>query len=157
VFLHSSALGKSMLALMPPDEVARILAARGMTRLTQKTIDTPARMAPELAKVRATGYAIDDEEYSPGLRCVAAAVADERGRPLGAVSISGPVIRVTRDRLQELGSLVRSIADELTRDLGGKICLPAEEAATSSRMLEISTMRNSARLGRLRAAGGKIS
>jgi IclR family transcriptional regulator, acetate operon repressor len=150
VFLHSSALGKSMLALMPPDEVTRILATKGMRRLTQRTIDTPALITAQLAEVRAAGYAIDDEEYPPGLRCVAAAVPDEMGRPLGAVSISGPGIRVTRERLRELGPLVRSIANELSLELGGNICSPGNHAAPSSEA-QTSTMRNVARLHGRRA------
>jgi IclR family acetate operon transcriptional repressor len=153
VFLHSSALGKSMLALMPPDEVTRILAAKGMTRLTQRTIDTPALITAQLAEVRAVGYAIDDEEYSPGLRCVAAAVADEMGRPLGAVSISGPGIRVTRERVRELGPLVRSIADELSLKLGGKIGSAPEIGPAPSSRAQVSTMRNGARPRRRRAGG----
>jgi IclR family transcriptional regulator, acetate operon repressor len=120
VFLHSSALGKSMLALMYPEEVSRVLSVKGMRRLTGRTMSTRSRIAIELRRARKAGFAIDDEEYCPGLRCVAAAVTDEHGQPLGAISISGPSIRITRDRLQELGKLVSSVADELTGELGGK-------------------------------------
>jgi IclR family transcriptional regulator, acetate operon repressor len=125
VVLHSSSLGKSMLAAMRTEEVARILNAREMTRFTRKTIDTPARMAINLSEVRSLGYAIDDEEHSPGLRCVAAAVLNERGEPIGAVSISGPTMRVVRERLPQIGSLVRSIAREITLELGGRTLAPA--------------------------------
>ncbi len=118
--LHSTSLGKSMLAMMRPEEISRILTAKEMTRFTPKTIDTPARMAIHLSEVRAVGYAVDDEEYSAGLRCVAAAVANEHGEPIGAISISGPAIRVARERLPQLGSMVRSIATELTQELGGR-------------------------------------
>ena len=123
--LHSTSLGKSMLAAMRPEEVNRILTARGMARFTRKTIDTPADMATHLAEVRTIGYAIDDEESSPGLRCVAAAVLNEHSEPIGAISISGPAIRVARERLPQLGSLVRSIAGELTLELGGRRSGPA--------------------------------
>jgi IclR family acetate operon transcriptional repressor len=73
-----------------------------------------------LIEVRNAGYAVDDEEYSAGMRCVAAAVLDEHSEPIGAISISGPTIRVARERLPQLGSLVRSVAGELTRELGGR-------------------------------------
>lgn len=118
--LHSTSLGKSMLAAMRPDEVNRILSSKGMARFTRKTIDTPAEMAHHLIEVRSAGYAVDDEEYSAGMRCVAAAVLDEHSEPIGAISISGPTIRVARERLPQLGSLVRSVAGELTRELGGR-------------------------------------
>jgi IclR family transcriptional regulator, acetate operon repressor len=119
-FLHSSSLGKSMLALMRPEDVYRILATKGMARFTEKTIDSIGRMTNDLAGVRTLGYAVDDEEYSLGLRCVAAAITNEHGEPIGAVSISGPTMRVARERIPQLGALVRSIADELTRELGGR-------------------------------------
>jgi IclR family transcriptional regulator, acetate operon repressor len=119
VVLHSTSLGKSMLAAMRPQEVSRILASKGMTRFTPRTIASPAQMAVELNAVRAIGYAVDDEEYSAGLRCVAAAVLDEHGEPIGAISVSGPAIRIARERLPQLGCLVRSFASELTLELGG--------------------------------------
>ena len=118
--LHSSSLGKSMLAAMRPEEINRILMAKGMPRFTPKTIDTPARMAIHLDEVRAAGFAVDDEEHSLGLRCLAAAVLNEHGEPLGAISISGPTVRVARERVPQLGALVRSIAGELTFELGGR-------------------------------------
>lgn len=105
---------------MYPEEVSRVLSVKGMRRLTGRTMSTRSRIAIELRRARKAGFAIDDEEYCLGLRCVAAAMTDEHGQPLGAISISGPSIRITRDRLQELGKLVSSVADELTGELGGK-------------------------------------
>ena len=109
VVLHSTSLGKSMLATMRPQEVSRILTTKGMARFTPKTIVSTAQMAVELNNVRAVGYAVDDEEYSAGLRCVAAAVLDEHGEPIGAISVSGPATRVTHERLPRLGCLVRCV------------------------------------------------
>ncbi|WP_158817788.1 IclR family transcriptional regulator [Methylocapsa sp. S129] len=137
VVLHSTSLGKSMLAAMRPEEVNRILNTKGMTRFTRKTIDTPAGMASHLSEVRAAGYAVDDEEYSVGLRCVAAAVLNEHGDPIGAISVSGPAIRVARERLPQIGSLVRAIASELTLELGGRAAAPARRD-----IWEVSTTRN---------------
>ncbi len=132
VFLHSSALGKAMLAMMPDAEIRRILAARGMTKFTARTTSTLARLTAELAGVQAAGYAVDDEEYAPGMRCVAASVADETGAPLCAVSISGPTLRVTRARLPALGALVRSVATELTAEMGGQINSAMRDAGAPS-------------------------
>lgn len=137
VVLHSTSLGKAMLAAMGPEEVKRILLAKGMTRFTPKTIDSPARMAAHLAEVRVNGYAVDDEEYLPDLRCVAAAVLNERAEPIGAISISGPAIRVARERLPQLGALVRVIANELTLELGGKA-----PAAGAQGVVEVLTARH---------------
>lgn len=105
---------------MYPEEVSRVLSVKGMRRLTGRTVSTRSRIAIELRQVRKVGFAIDDESYCPGLLRVAAAVTDERGQPLGAISISGPSIRITRDRLNELGKFVRSVADDLSSELGGR-------------------------------------
>ena len=103
-----------------------------MTKLTVRTTNTLGRLTAELAGVRTAGYAVDDEEYAPGVRCVAAAVAGETGAPLCALSISGPTIRVTRDRLPALGALVRTIAAELTADMGGGINSTMRKAVAPS-------------------------
>ena len=103
VVLHSTSLGKCMLAAMRPEEVNRILTTKGMPRFTPRTIDRPASMALHLSEVRAAGYAVDDEEHSVGLRCVAAAVLDEHGEPIGAISVSGPALKVTHERVPQLG------------------------------------------------------
>ena len=125
VVLHCTSLGKSMLAAMQPQAVNRILEAKGMTRYTRKTVDTPARMAISLGEVQKAGYAVDDEEHSTGMRCVAAAVFNQHREPIGAISISGPVVRVGRERVPRLGELVRLVADELTLECGGKSGFPA--------------------------------
>jgi IclR family transcriptional regulator, acetate operon repressor len=149
VVLHSTSLGKSMLAAMRPEEVNRILTTNAMARFTRRTIDTPEAMAVALNEVRAAGYAVDDEEYSTGLRCVAAAVLNEYGEPIGAVSVSGPAIRVARERLPQIGALVRTIARELTLELGGRAAAPARRD-----VLDSSTALKDAPMARRRAPIG---
>jgi IclR family acetate operon transcriptional repressor len=120
VFLHSSGIGKAMLAAMSPAEVGRILQNRGLPRFTERTVDTPARLRDQLAEIRARGYAIDDEEYAIGLRCVAAPIFDEAGGLAAAVSLSGPTARITQDRVPVLGNLVRNVASQITAEFGGR-------------------------------------
>jgi IclR family acetate operon transcriptional repressor len=119
-FLHSSALGKAILAFLPESEVERILAERGMKRFTRRTLDEARKLSSELKNIRKRGFAIDNEEYTPGLRCVAAPVFDEHGHPIAALSVSGPTIRVTSERASELGRMVAATANELTGDFGGR-------------------------------------
>ena len=119
--LHASGVGKAMLAAMADDEVKAILHRQGLTRYTPHTADSPARLAEEIAVARERGFALDDEEHAVGLRCAAAAILDEEGRPLGAISISGPAARLSRERLLELGSRVAREAAGITHDLGGKL------------------------------------
>jgi IclR family acetate operon transcriptional repressor len=118
--LHASGVGKAMLAAMGDEEVKALLHRHGLTRYTSHTVDSPARLAQDIAASRARGFALDDEEHAVGLRCAAAAILDEEGRPLGAISISGPAARLSRERLLELGSRVAREAASITRELGGR-------------------------------------
>lgn len=120
VLMHGSAIGKAMLASMPPGALGAVLQRHGLPRLTERTIDTPSRLRLHLEEVRARGYAIDDEEYAPGMRCVAAPILDEHGAVAAAISLSGPTGRMTDDRLAVLGGLVRNVAGQLTAEFGGR-------------------------------------
>ncbi len=106
--LHCTALGKAFLAFLPT------AAAGALARYTASTIVDRERLAAELAAARAQGYASDDEEFSPGVRCVAAPVRNGGGRMVAAVGLSGPTARIDLDRLGDLGRLVRDRASELT-------------------------------------------
>ncbi|TIU47303.1 MAG: IclR family transcriptional regulator, partial [Mesorhizobium sp.] len=76
-------------------------------------------LAHDLAVIKHRGWSVDDEERHPGMRCVAAAIFNEYGEPIGGVSVSGPTVRVTPERLAEIGPLVRNAATEVTRMIGG--------------------------------------
>ena len=76
-------------------------------------------MEKELSKVRAVEYAIDNEEHSVGLRCVASAIFGHRSEPLAAISVSGPTARLTDERMDKLGKIVCSVAREATGAVGG--------------------------------------
>ena len=117
--IHASGVGKALLAYLAEPQLARVLQQRGLARYTERTIDNPAQLRAELARVRQLGYALDDEEHAVGLRCVASAIFDQNGQPLAAISLSGPKARVTDARLDELGIAVRQTADEITQALGG--------------------------------------
>lgn len=120
VKLHCSGAGKAMLAHLPATEVARVLQAHGLPRATERTLDTPRKLRADLERVRERGYAVDDEEHALGLRCVAAAVLDEEGRPLAALSVSGPLARIDDTALAVIGGLVRRAAGALTEQIGGR-------------------------------------
>jgi len=117
--MHASGVGKAILAGLEPEEVQAVLRRHGLPRLTERTIDTPRRLEAALAEIRSRGWALDDEENALGLRCVAAAILDEHGRPQAAVSVSGPSVRLPDERLAELAAAVRRTARELTRAIGG--------------------------------------
>ncbi|WP_265110747.1 IclR family transcriptional regulator [Halosolutus halophilus] len=94
VYLHGTALGKAILAHSPESRVDKIIDRHGLPQSTERTVSTREELEAELETVRENGYAIDDEERLEGLRCIAAPILSNDGRPLGAVSVSGPVNRM---------------------------------------------------------------
>jgi IclR family acetate operon transcriptional repressor len=117
--LHCSAVGKAILSETSDKKLSKILHQRGMPRLTVKTITSPAALRADLEKVRASGYAVDDEEHAIGLRCLAAPIFDETGDVVGAVSASGPMARIGDERIPQLGALVLETARAISADMGG--------------------------------------
>jgi IclR family transcriptional regulator, acetate operon repressor len=116
----ASGLGKAILATYSDDEVAAIIKRHGMPRLTPRSVVRAGELRGALDKVRADGYAVDDEEFLSGLRCVASVVYNDQGEAMAAISVSGLAARVPADRLAELGQLVSQTARELTAALGGR-------------------------------------
>jgi DNA-binding IclR family transcriptional regulator len=114
---YCTASGKAILAYLPVEEVARILA-RGMPRHTLRTITTPEHLHEHLAEIRRCGYAVDDEERIEGVRCAAAPVFDFDGRIVGALSVAAPALRTPIDRLTRLGEEATSAAADVSRRLG---------------------------------------
>ncbi|WP_274629275.1 HTH-type transcriptional regulator BhcR [Arvimicrobium flavum] len=116
---HASGIGKAILAHLPPERVASILRRAGLEAFTDKTLSTGPALASDLAAIRARGWSVDDEERHPGMRCIAAAIFNEFGEPIGGISVSGPTIRVTSERVSEIGPRVRDAAAAITAMIGG--------------------------------------
>lgn len=119
--MHASSLGKAMLAALTEDAISQKLHRIGMPRLTEHTIVDPDALLADLTLVRKRGWAIDNEEQADGMRCVGAAVYNEHGEVIGAISVSGPIVRITEERLGELGPMVKRAAAEITERVGGII------------------------------------
>jgi IclR family transcriptional regulator, acetate operon repressor len=118
---HASGSGKAMLSALPEDELAIVFSNSDLIELTKKTITNPDRLRQQFATIRARGYSYDDEENAMGLRCVAAPIYDEFAEPLGAISLAGPISRLTDERILKLGPLVAHTAREITEKLGGVV------------------------------------
>lgn len=112
--LHCTALGKVLLAFanVPPSET--------LDAYTTRTITDPAVLGLHLEQTRRQGYAIDDEEFSYGVRCVAAPVYDYRSKAVAAIGISGPAGRLGLERLPDLAAIVRQAAEALSNRLSFK-------------------------------------
>jgi len=116
---HSSAVGKVLLAHFPEEELKNFIKEKGIAKRTENTIADPAQLKEHLKSVRAQGYAIDDEENEKGIRCVAAPIYNEVGKPVAAISISGPAFRITKKVIQEsLKKEVMETALKISQRLG---------------------------------------
>jgi IclR family acetate operon transcriptional repressor len=118
--IHASGIGKALLAFFPEAETASILRRRKRGTFTARTIVAEADLLKELEQIRERGWAVDDEERTMGMRCVAAPIFDQFGEAVAGISLSGPSVRVTPERDAEYGALVRKAADEITGSIGGR-------------------------------------
>ena len=116
--LHSTAIGKVILAFLPDDDRHEILAGYPMPRLTSHTITEPALLDDELDLTHRRGHAVDNEENEIGARCVAVPILDSRGRPLAGVSISGPISRIDDATIERMAEQLWAVSHEISRRLG---------------------------------------
>jgi IclR family acetate operon transcriptional repressor len=117
--MHVSGIGKALLAWYPGDRVAGILARRGLERFTSLSLTSEPSLLRDLARTRDRGFAIDDQERTEGMRCIAAPVFNAHGEPVAGLSISGPAFRVSLSDATRLGAMVRAAADQVTAATGG--------------------------------------
>jgi len=116
--LHASGIGKALLAFLPEPRRAALLDRLELTRFTPATLAERTALEADLAAIRARGHAIDDEERTPGMRCVAAPVFDALGEVVAGLSVSGPVSRMSRARAGEMAAEVRAAARRVSLGLG---------------------------------------
>lgn len=116
--MHCTAVGKAILAYLPPTVTAEIIDRKGLPKHTDLTITDREAFFRELDSVRQNGYALDLEENEYGIRCVAVPIFDYTGSVVAAVSVSGPTIRMTDDRIAGLAMRMRQIGKELSARLG---------------------------------------
>lgn len=115
---HATAAGKAMLAWLPEDQIRHILSVQGMDRCTEKTFTDVAAFIEELRLVRRNGYAIDREEFQPGVICVGSAIRDHAGAVVGAISASTPAMRASEDHLALMRDEVIAATTALSAELG---------------------------------------
>lgn len=116
--VHSTAIGKAILAHLPEDDVRALLARTGLPARTPRTITDMEVLIDQLRLVRRSGWALDDTENEEGIRCVAAPLFDHTCRVVGAISLSGPVFQVTVEAVPELARTVKTCAARISVTLG---------------------------------------
>ncbi|NIQ40201.1 MAG: hypothetical protein GTN81_16695 [Proteobacteria bacterium] len=116
---HACAMGKVLLSGLSSEQLASVLARGPLTKLTSRTITTIPRLLKELERVRKRGYAVDDEESFPGIRCVAAPLFDSSGTVMAAISATVPKQRMGQKRMREIRKRVTVTARSISKRIEG--------------------------------------
>lgn len=116
---HTTGSGKAIMAF-EAREIAetRYGGRESLERLTPRTLVTVEELEADFARIRRRRYAIDNEEHEEGVACVAGPIFDHTGRPVAAISVSGPSARILHGGTAELGALIVQHADEISAALG---------------------------------------
>jgi DNA-binding IclR family transcriptional regulator len=116
--LHVTALGKALAAFLPPEVRDNVLSTITFQQATSKTIMNLLQFRQDLEKIRRQGFAVDDEEAVQGARCVSAPILNSDREPIAAVSVSGPVTRVSPDQVGVLAEAVCDAARSISVAMG---------------------------------------
>jgi DNA-binding IclR family transcriptional regulator len=115
---HTTGLGKVLLAGLAPVERARRLRGAALESFTPNTITDREQLEEELERIRQKGFAVDNEEHTLGVRCVAVPVRDHTGEVIAALSVSMPTVRFGPQAQQDTVTALQGAAAELSRSLG---------------------------------------
>ncbi|MBZ9657178.1 IclR family transcriptional regulator [Phyllobacterium lublinensis] len=118
--IHASGIGKAILSTWSDTAIGQTLGGRTLTHFTDHTLDTLPALLNDIQKIRTRGWSIDDEEHTLGMRCIAAPLFNEHGEAIAGISVSGPAVRLPKEKLGVLGPVIRRTADELTAAMGGR-------------------------------------
>lgn len=110
--LYCTAIGKSLLALLP-DHMIESIISKPLTAYTQNTITDKDMLWEEIKRIRADGFAVDNMEHEYGIKCVGIAIKSLDGMPKGAVSISGPSLRFNDSTIKEYALLLTELKDKV--------------------------------------------
>lgn len=116
--LHATAMGKALLAALPDDQLSSLLDRMELPAYTPRTIADRATLQAHLQVIRRQGYALDDEERFIGVRCLAAPIHDHQGKVIAAISLSGPTVRMTLDKVPAWAELIKKTAAEISAAMG---------------------------------------
>lgn len=118
--VHCTASGKVFLAYLPEKEVESILS-KPLPAYTQNTITSPHELRIQLESIKIQGYSVDNEELEEGVRAIAVPVRDHSNQIIAAISIPGPVNRMSMDRISEISTYLVCTAQAISHRMGWKV------------------------------------
>jgi IclR family transcriptional regulator, KDG regulon repressor len=138
--LHCTSVGKSIAAYLPEEELQQHLTRHGMPPMTSTTITTLEQLEQELARVRSEGVAADNEENTPGIICCGGPIFSSAQRPIAALSVSGPTVRMSQN-LPAIKEAVKEAVQTISTLLGSTAFHREEEALNEKRSGRVSMVR----------------
>jgi len=117
MFLHSTSVGKCLLAWLPKNEVETIVKQQGLKKRTPKTITSISKLLADLEHVKHSGYALDDEENSLGARCLGAPIFDALGNVTAALGASGTLTQTDEASMPRIIDALKETARRVSRQL----------------------------------------
>ncbi len=118
--LYCSGVGKAILAEMPDQKIREIWETSEIKKLTEYTVTDYTEFCRLISEIRKNGYALDNEENEPGVRCIAAALHNFSGKPTYAISISAPKDRMDDERIREFKGLILSVKEQIENAVSGR-------------------------------------
>jgi DNA-binding IclR family transcriptional regulator len=116
--LYSTGVGKMFLSRWSQPELDSYIERTDLVPHTAFTLSSREEILEEMQRISLQGFAVDNEETELGVRCVAALIVDHREEVIAAVSISGVAMRITEDRIEAFGEMVKECAKNISQDLG---------------------------------------
>ena len=115
--LHSSGVGKALIAWLPEEKIDQLIPEDKLTKYTETTITSKKQLKKELAKIRSQGWAYDNQEDVQGVHCIAAPIFNKNNEPIAAISISGVLFQLPIDKIEKYSILVRKACQAITNKL----------------------------------------
>jgi IclR family acetate operon transcriptional repressor len=117
MFLHSTSVGKCLLAWLPKHEIETMVKQQGLKKRTPKTITSISKLIADLEHVKQSGYAVDDEENSLGARCLGAPIFDATGNVAAALGASGTLTQTDEADMPRIIEALKETARRISRQL----------------------------------------
>ncbi len=118
-YMHCTGVGKALLTGFKEQEIEQLITDKGLPMFTDTTITTKEKLLEELDMIKESGYAIDEQEHENGIRCIAAPIYDYSGKVVAAISIAGPIDRMTKERVNgELAVEIKKHSARISSKLG---------------------------------------
>lgn len=116
--VYSTALGKALVAFIPEEQRESVLNSINFSPLTPRTITTLAQFKRELEIIPRQGYSLDNEESVVGARCVGAPILNAKQQAVAAISVAGPITRISEDKVPAIAAAVVESAQEISVRIG---------------------------------------